>query len=172
MENLWTCLCQASWGADPHAVPGMIRSGPARQCASHSTVVAVVVLISKYCFCKDLHVADRPRTCNSLKMSVQTKLNRYWGMCLEMRNHCPPMCHDSGGDAFSTTGARETHHFSKSLRLSTKFKTLAPVDKSWHRSEQKYAFRLSFGSEKCVFAVPVQWNGCERFASQARNESH
>ena len=57
---------------------------------------------------------------------------------------------------FSTTGARETHHFSKSPRLSTKFKTLAPVDKSWHRSEQKYAFRLSVGSELFVFVVPVQ----------------
>ena len=47
---------------------------------------------------------------------------------------------DFGDDVFSTTGARETHHFSKSPRLSTKFKTLAPVDKSWHRSVQKYAF--------------------------------
>ena len=63
---------------------------------------------------------------------------------------------DFGDDVFSTTGARETHHFSKSPRLSTKFKTLAPVDKSWHRSVQKYAFRLSFGSELFVFAAPVQ----------------
>ena len=82
-------------------------------------------------------------------------------MCLEMRNHCPPMCHDSGGDAFSTTGARETHHFSKSQRLSTKFKTIAPVDKSWHRSVRKYAFYSSFESEKCVFAMPVKQTAME-----------
>ena len=63
---------------------------------------------------------------------------------------------DVGGGVFSTTGTRETHHFSKSLRLSTKFKTLAPVDKSWHRSVRKYAFYSSFESEMCVFAVPVQ----------------
>ena len=48
------------------------------------------------------------------------------------------------------------NEFTKPPRLSTKFKTVAPVDKSWHRSVQKYAFRLSFGSELFVFAVPVQ----------------
>ena len=46
--------------------------------------------------------------------------------------------------------------FSKTTRLCRKFKNAAPVHKNWRRSVQKCAFRSSFESELCVFAVPVQ----------------
>ena len=63
---------------------------------------------------------------------------------------------DFDGEPFLSTGTMVLNDFTKPPRLSTKFKTAAPVDKSWHRSVRKYAFRLSFGSELFVFAVPVQ----------------
>ena len=78
---------------------------------------------------------------------------------------------DFDGKRFLSTGTMVLNDFTKPPRLSTKFKTAAPVDKSWHRSVRKYAFRLSFGSELFVFAVPVQWNGSETVATQAQIRS-
>ena len=57
---------------------------------------------------------------------------------------------------FLTAGAMVLHDFTKTPLLCRKFKNAAPVHKKWRRSEQKCAFRSSFESELCVFAVPVQ----------------
>ena len=71
------------------------------------------------------------------------------------------------GERFLSTGTMVLNDFTKPPRQSTKFKNAAPVDKSWHRSVRKYAFYSSFESEKCVFAVPVQWTAMEINGNQA-----